>query len=48
MSYVAGSVAETTDAADGDANRILINGGSVDPAFDAVFAPGACDCAQTP
>ena len=46
--YVAGSAAETTVAADGDANRILINGGSVDPAFDAVFAPGACDCAQTP
>lgn len=46
--YVAGSVGETTDAADEDANRILINGGSVDSAFDAVFAPGACDCTQTP
>jgi len=47
-SYVAGSVAETADAADEDANRILINGGSVDPAFDGVFAPGACNCEQTP
>lgn len=43
--YVAGNA---PDAGDGENNRILINGGSIDPAFDAVFGPGACDCEHTP
>ncbi|HEY6727195.1 MAG TPA: Calx-beta domain-containing protein [Polyangiaceae bacterium] len=43
--YVAGNA---LDAGEGSDNRIVIHGGRVDPAFDAVFAPGACDCEQTP
>ena len=41
--YVAGSATEG-----GNDHRILITAGSVDPRFDAIFAPGACECEHTP
>ena len=47
-SYVAGTAMSGDGSATSTDNRILINGGSVDHAFDAVFTPGACDCEYTP